>query len=439
MSHGKRSEGGTKGRAAGIVIGALILVGGASPARAVVSEASQRVAIGIRGPQAARLQDAVETALLRRYHLVPDNIVTEAARKSGVRLLTSKDFAEVARSLNVQAFVSVTVKKQRNWSAQMIVRKGDTGQAVGRYDWTDRRIESLALALARFTPRRLAALLSNDTSPPPLAPDEELRVKAPSLPDQAGEEGAGEEPSGHRPRPYLELAVGGRVFSRTMSFVDNYSGVPGYQLARATAVTVDLVVQPFAFSSRTLGSWVSGLGLTGGFSYAIDVATQRAGSEARSPGEVYSYDVGLRQRITFGRFDLLPHAGYLVDTFVANAGEQSPDVRYRVVRAGLGGELALSARTTVRASVDYLHVLGAGPLAEAGKFPRATARGIDLGAGATFAFNDTLEAQLQVGLRRYGFDMKAEPGDTLLVGGAVDQYLSMTVGLAFRPALGRSR
>src|SRR5438552_17787146 len=48
------------------------------------SEISERVALGsFRGPHAARVRDAVEGALLRRYFLVPESMVTEAARQSG--------------------------------------------------------------------------------------------------------------------------------------------------------------------------------------------------------------------------------------------------------------------------------------------------------------------------------------------------------------------
>jgi hypothetical protein len=35
--------------------------------------------------------------------------------------------------------------------------------------------------------------------------------------------------------------------------------------------------------------------------------------------------------------------------------------------------------------------------------------------------------------------MKARPDDQLIVGGAVDQYLSMTMGVTYRPTLGGRR
>ena len=420
-------------------VSALVFLAALAPTGASAAEMNHRVAISVfRGPQAGRLQDAVEGALLRRYFLVPGSEVNEAARKSGVRLRNAQEFAEVARKLNVQAFVSATVRKDGDWKVEMVVRKGETGETVGRYDWSDRRIEGLALAMARATPRRLRAVLASAGSPPAAAqPEEEevvVRAKAPSLPER----GPDDRESAAPVRPYLELGLGGKIFSRTMSYADNFSHLPGYSLGRATALALDLAFHPFALADATKDGWLAGLGLTGGFSYALDIGTELDGGDRRASSEVYGYEVGLRQRFILGIVDLLPHVAYLVDTFVANGGERAPDVRYRVARAGLGARVAIGERFSVRASADYLHVLSAGPLTEVGKFPRATARGMDLSAGAGYALGDSLDAQVAVGLRRYGWDMKSAPGDAFIAGGAIDQYLSVTVGLVYRPSLGRN-
>jgi hypothetical protein len=416
----------------------------AAPASARAADISRRVAIGaFKGPQAARLQDAVESALLRRYYLVPGSEVSEAARKSGVRLRSASEFAEVARRLKVLAFVSATVKKDREWKVEMVVRKGETGEAVGRYDWTDRRLEVLAQALARATPRRLRAVLASNDGTPAAAdsqePSEELEVKAkaPSLPEQApdGEEAGPAEAT--PARPYLELGVGGKMFNRSMSYADNFSRLPGYTLGRATALAIDLAFHPFALASSSKDAWVAGLGLTAAFSYALDIGTELEGAR-RTSSQVFGYEIGLRQRFVLGSFDLVPHVGYLVDNFVSNGSEMAPDVRYQVVRTGLGARVALGDRFSLHASADFLHVLSAGPLTDASKFPRATAEGMDLGAGAGYALGSSLEADVSLGLRRYGWDMKVLPGDTLIAGGAIDQYLSVTVGLVYRPLLGRN-
>src|SRR3954449_12574178 len=115
MSQGNRSKGAAKWT---IALAAVVGMVALAPA-VEAADLSQRVAIGVfRGPQAGRVQDAVESALLRRYFLVPESAVVDAARKTGVRLQTAQDFAQVARNLNVQAFVTATVRKQRVWTVQ---------------------------------------------------------------------------------------------------------------------------------------------------------------------------------------------------------------------------------------------------------------------------------------------------------------------------------
>src|SRR5260370_40640882 len=66
-------------------------------------------------------------------------------------------------SASVAAFVTATVKRNKNWRVEMVVRDGETGEAVARFDGTDRRLEGLAAPPARATPRRLPGLPASHT------------------------------------------------------------------------------------------------------------------------------------------------------------------------------------------------------------------------------------------------------------------------------------
>jgi len=465
-----------------IAMSSLLIAAGWGAAASGAPEAGdpgQRVAIdSFRGPQGSVVQDAVESALLRRYFLVPDQQVLEAARRSGVRLRSNEDFAEVGRTLNVAAFVSATVKRNRNWRVEMVVRDGETGEAVAHYDVTDRHLTGVAATLARAMPRQLQVLLARsggadadadedaqlrsrvrppartrapveEPEPPPRSARPPRKPKAPPAKadkdedeedDADSEAPAQEEParakeSAELQRPYLEIGAGGRVFSRSMTFTENYSNIPAYRLDRATALTIDMAFHPFAVSDSTRDSWAAGLGLTGNITYAMGVTTEVAGSDGRARTEVHGYEVGLRYRGIAGPVDIVPRIGYIADTFAANVGLLSPDVDYRVVRAGLLLRLALSQQAFMRANVDYLDVLSTGRLNDRDRFPRAVTRGIDVGLGAGYAFSDNVEAWVAVGLRRYGYDMKVQQGDSLIAGGALDEYVSMSMGLTYRPTL----
>lgn len=462
----------------------LLAAAVAWPGAAVARELGQRVAIGaFRGPRAWALQDAVEGALMRRYALVPETLVIEAARQAGVRLRSNDDFAEVARALNVRAFVSATVTKERDWRVQMEVRKGDTGEIIAHYDWSDPRIDALTASLARSTPKRLRTLLASELHPPPPEPDEPMLVKASTAEDavlarparlralqatkvatarrepdaevrarpseedddvddddkRADDDGEGDEAVDTTPaRPYLELAVGGRLFSRSMSFADNINNVPGYQLDRAAAVTLDVALYPFALGDTTRATWAAGLGVTANVKYALGIGTQVSGADGRARTEVHGYQLGARYRAAIGIVDLIPHVDYAVETFLANVADLSPDVGYRAVAMGMLARLAITRELSLRFGSDYLYVMSAGPLTSPDRFPRATAHGVDLSVGGGYGISEALEVQLSLGMRRYGFDMHAQPGDAPLAGGAIDEYVFTTLGLAYRPAL-RSR
>ena len=411
---------------------------GFSAAQAAPAEdANQRVVLrAFRGPQAARVKDAVESALLVRYSLVPDSMVIEAARRSGGRLLTDQDFAAVAKTLNVHAFVSATVRKQQDWKVEMVVRKGDTGQAVAKYDWSGRHIDALAASVARRTPSRLKVLLAGKPDlEPPAADEVVVKARAP-VPEQPALDSAPVDgPSGAPDRPFLEIGVGSRVFSRSMSFAQNVNGLPGYRLDGGTGVAAELALHPFGASRATANTWAAGIGLYGAVNLSFGIATQVDASGVPSKTDAHGYEAGLRYRIAAGAFDLLPHGSYLVDNF-ATSGDLSPNVHYQVLRAGLGTRAALSSHFSLRASVDYLHVLSAGALTSTA-FPRATVNGVDVSLGAGYGIGKTFEIQAAGALRRYGFDMRSRPGDPFVAGGASDQYLSMIIGLAYRPSLGR--
>lgn len=435
MNYSKCLRRAAQGRA---VVVAVLVAGGVLAPREVFAggDVSDRVAMGaFRGPQAARVRDAVESALLRRYFLVPESMVDEAARKSGVQMRSDQDFAAVGKTLNIRAFVSATVKRQKNWRVEMVVRKGETGQAVGRFDWSDRRLDNLAASMARSAPKRLQALMSSDVVAAAPGPAETVTATPAEEPSENSGDTSEEGTAASRPQPPLEFSVGGRVFNRSLSYTDNVSRLPAYRLGGAMAVTMEMALHPFAALGMT-SSWAAGIGLTGNMNYAVGVDTRVDANGAGSRTEVHGYQVGLRHRITAGIADLMPHVGYMVDTFVANAATSSPDVRYRSVRAGVAARLMVSPRFALAASADYLHVLSAGPLNGEDQFPRATVRGVDLGMGVGYALMPQVEANLQVGLRRYGIDMKTRPDDQLIVGGAIDQYLSMTMGVTYRPTIG---
>jgi hypothetical protein len=290
----------------------------------------------------------------------------------------------------------------------------------------------LAASVARRTPKRLRALLAGNFASNPAPPDETVQARSQASP--AADDGPPPAGTGAGARPFLEISVGSRVFSRSMSFAQNVSGLPGYQLAHGTAVTAEMALHPFAASDATAASWAAGIGFFGTVNLAIGLDTQDA-SGASTRTEAYGYEAGMRYRIIAGAFELLPRVSYLVDNFTVT-GDPSPSVHYQVLRAGVGARAEWSSRLSLRASLDYLDVLSAGALTST-TFPRASVNGVDLAIGAGYGIGRTFELQISAAFRRYGFDMRSQAGDAFVAGGASDQYLSMAFGIAYRPSLER--
>jgi hypothetical protein len=238
-------------------------------------------------------------------------------------------------------------------------------------------------------------------------------------------------------RSYFEVRVGGRVFNRNFAYADNFSGLPGYKVDGAFAVETEVALHPFALISGWRESRMASVGLTGAVTYAPGFQSSANSSGSQRATQVHGYEIGARQRSALGPVELFPRLGYLVDSFAARLGELSPDVTYRAARVGLLTRYMASDRITVFGSIDYLHVLSAGSVAD-DRFPRATVRGVDLSVGAGYQVTGSLDIQLTTALRRYAFAMHARPTDAVIVGGASDQYLSMALGLTYRPSTERN-
>jgi hypothetical protein len=181
---------------------------------------------------------------------------------------------------------------------------------------------------------------------------------------------------------------------------------------------------------------MSALGLFGALEYGIGVGSRQAGSEERISTDVHAYDVGLSYSVISGSFTFTPAVSYGSANFDAGDKSGAPNARYQTVQPGASFAWALSDKLSLRAAAAYIHVLDAGPLKDAERFPRATVTGGAGSLGLAYAVLDTLELSASGGLRRYGIATNVIPGDKVIAGGAVDQTTWLGLGLSFRPRIG---
>jgi hypothetical protein len=121
---------------------------------------------------------------------------------------------------------------------------------------------------------------------------------------------------------------------------------------------------------------------------------------------------------------------FAIDDEMSSRGELVPDTSYRYARAGTAAVLPLGARFAVSATAGFRLLSSSGGLAGMGWFPRSTGNGVDGSLGVSFAVTRSIDAFARAHVRHYFFAMNPEPGDALVVGGAIDQYIAGVLGLS---------
>lgn len=410
-----------------IICGALLVAGVARPGPAAAG-ASERVAIGsFQGPEANRIQGAVETGLMTRYYVVPDFSVTAEARRQGVALREDGEFGAVGRALDVRAFVSADVQRRAGWRVQLTVRRGDTGAAIGHFVLANRRLDRLESQLTTGASGRVRSLLArasfgNDVAA--AAAPLQAQVSASPTEEEPAKTLAGEEA--------LAIAAGGRMFSRSFSYTQNLSQLPAYKLNQAYATEVTLALRPAAVVA--LPASLRPLRLTGAFQYGLGIQSHVSGTEASQPTRVMGWQAGAGWEVGRPGLTVTPQLVYAVHAFHTGAepAAAAPDVRYRLLGAGADGRWTAARGLAVLARAAYLHALSIGELAAAERFPHATADGLEVEGAVAFVFSPAVELRASAGLRRMGFAMHSEPGDRWVAGGAIDQTTWIGLSVAYR-------
>ena len=226
--------------------------------------------------------------------------------------------------------------------------------------------------------------------------------------------------------PRLRVAIDQRPFWRRLRFNDDFRLVTrAYDLV-ADAIGGELAVRPVAALPR--------LEVTATAQLAIAVKGSRTRDGTAYATSASEWAAGLGYALTTGATRVTARAGYgeqrlHVDDDPAPGPELVPDVTYRYARLALEGERRVAPRWRVTAAAGGRYLLDTGDLAGADFFPRITGYGVDGALGGAYQRGRfTLFARAEV--RHYFFAMNPEVGDAMIVGGAVDTFLTTTLGVA---------
>jgi hypothetical protein len=146
-----------------------------------------------------------------------------------------------------------------------------------------------------------------------------------------------------------------------------------------------------------------------------------------------AFFAGLRGRLPIGKQELAISASFGQHAFSIDGDERRPfpDVQHVYLRPGLDATFRVDS-VSFGFHAGHRFRLSTGELESATWFPRLTGAGFDAGLFIGQRLYETLEIRGGVDVRRYYFALHPEVGDRYIVGGAVDQYPSIWMGLYYR-------
>jgi hypothetical protein len=218
--------------------------------------------------------------------------------------------------------------------------------------------------------------------------------------------------------------------SRNFTYVDRLTPtLRPYSVAGPPLALVEGELYPLARSGTPV---LKDLGATVDYAMAFGLSSVDSAHTSVSTSWTI-FDAGLRERIPLGRSVLLGlHAGYGENAFQFSGALQTtaqlPGVRYRFVRGGADGRVALGS-FAVYAYASYLDVLDVGPVGS--YFPRATIGGVEGRFGVSRSMGRNVELSLEVAYTRFFYTLNPQPGDALVAGGALDQMAFGSLGAAY--------
>jgi hypothetical protein len=160
------------------------------------------------------------------------------------------------------------------------------------------------------------------------------------------------------------------------------------------------------------------------------------------PTESQQFLVGLRWRYPTGRWEPTVVLDYGVHTFRFGVSGPPvpetagiPNVRYEFVRLGGGFRVGIGKeeRFIIATNIAFRGVFNAGSIATSLWFPEAKVNGMDAMLMLGYALPKGFEIRIGFDYRRYWFDLNpVAPDAPWVAGGALDQYLGFSIGVAWR-------
>ena len=402
------------------------------------------------GVQAAKIRGAAVRGLRSEaVELFPNTRFVDKARSLGVDLESDGGHVAPASALAVSGLVEGDVLHEDGvWSAYVRLVDGDSATVISQHFYD----ASTSAALAKVVQVNIGSDFRKDikklgvAAPAAVAVAPVTAVTAAPIEVVAKEDKAKVKYKAKRSkedRPAaVDIEVDFRLVRRNFEYNDVLPNDPRGDLRDYTlniGPGVGTKFQYFPGAHFTAGV---------GAQFGIDFEWERLfnfdstrNDGVKFPTESQQFLVGLRWRYPKGRWEPSVVIDYGVHKFAFGVSGPPadtagiPNVRYEFVRLGGGFRVGIGKdeRFIIATNIAFRGVFNAGSIATSLWFPEAKANGMDAMLMLGYALPKGFEIRIGFDYRRYWFDLNpVAPDAPWVAGGALDQYLGFSIGVAWR-------
>lgn len=431
----------------------LLAWGGVPHARA--QETKRVVVLKFSGPSAG---------------VVRNHVVSAMQYESDVALVPSESFeglsasarTDAAAEAQVSAFIDGSVKKKGKFLvATILVRDASSGSILHRENWRRKKNQLKEIRdnfWAVMGPYIMRSQVPTQAKPPawetepeeaPPAPvasaedeDEEAPPPASGMPafdtEEAEEEPAHASSDRNPLHPALILAIGPRLMWRKLAYDGDTTllGYSGYSKDGGTPAFNFALHAEWYPGAHRRKNWLSNIGLELDADYALGLKAKVDRSGKQYKVKAYDVAAGLVVRVPLEMFEPRFRVSYVLQGFDAPlpADLPLPSVKYGAVRLGASTVVRIVDAFNFDVGVGYLIVMNTGQFGSSEYASKLSAKGWEIGAGATVRFKERFGLRLGVDFRRYKLDPGqpvSDDGTWIMPNSATDDYLKSTLSFVY--------
>ncbi|MBL4632434.1 MAG: hypothetical protein JKY56_01105 [Kofleriaceae bacterium] len=233
----------------------------------------------------------------------------------------------------------------------------------------------------------------------------------------------------------LTMTFGVGVFHRSLSFrEDLFSQINGYEVPAAPVFQMQ--TKWFPSKELGLGNFFQHLGI--GVEYEAPLGLDSTGTnDASFPTRAFAWNLSLQGRFALGGWAVGVHTGYGVRSFQVDDNAEGmrrpeiPNVEYEQLFAGASMRSPRFGPIGVSVQGGYNLILDSGAISGADWFPNSTANGGYARLGVDYSLSSVVAVYMATSVVQQGFDLGPEPGDDKIAAGAIDRYITGTLGLRY--------